>query len=161
MNRYNSSKLINKNKLCLFLLFFIIGCSKNNPIVFEDFQALRCELNFKEKNYNEYVFNINTGYLFYYDDIKDEFLPKSERFESDIFFENSSEIFSVIHKNNLLITKIEYYEDLNKNQKFIKKQNIINLKTLTSRSIFKNKTGEYIVTRGKCIWIDPKLGIRY
>ncbi len=159
MNRYNYSKLI--YKLFLFLIFFIIGCSKNNPIVFEDFQALRCELNFKEKNHNEYVFNINTGYLFYYDDIKDEFLPKSERFESEIFIENSSEIFSVIHKNNLLITKIEYYEDLNKNQKFIKKQNIINLKTLTSRSILKNKTGEYVVTRGKCIWIDPKLGIRY
>ncbi len=161
MNRYIYSKLINKNKLCLFLLFFIIGCSKNNPIIFEDFQALRCQLNFKEKNYNEYVFNANTGYLFYYDHIKDEFLTKSERFESDIFIENSSEIFSVIHKNNLLITKIEYYEDSNKNQKFIKKQIIINLKTLTSRSIFKNKIGEYVVTRGKCIWIDPKLGIRY
>ena len=66
----------------------------------------------------------------------------------------------MIHKNNLLITKIEYYEDFNKNQKFIKKQKIINLKTLTSRSIFKNKIGEYVV-KGKCIWIDPKLGIRY
>ena len=152
---------MNKNKLCFFLLFFIIGCSKNNPIIYEDFQALRCELNFKEKNYSEYVFNINTGYLYYYDDIKDEFLPKSERFESNIFIGNSSEIFSVINKNNLLITKIEYYEDLNKNQKFIKKQNIINLKTLTARSIFKNKNGEYVVNRGKCIWIDPKLGIRY
>ncbi|ABO17329.1 hypothetical protein [Prochlorococcus marinus] len=161
MNRYNSSKLINKNKLCLFFLFFIIGCSKNTPIVFEDFQALRCELNFKEKNYNDYVFNINTGFLHYYDEIKDEFLPISERLESGIFIENSSEIFSVIQKNNLLITKIEYYKDLNKNQKFIKNLNIINLKTLTARSIFKNKNGEYVVKRGKCIWIDPKLGIRY
>ena len=161
MNRCNSSKLINKNKLCLFLLFFIIGCSKNNPIVFEDFQALRCELNFKEKNYNDYVFNINTGFLHYYDEIKEDFLPISERLESGIFIENSSEIFSVIQKNNLLITKIEYYKDLNKNQKFIKNLNIINLKTLTARSIFKNKNGEYVVKRGKCIWIDPKLGIRY
>ena len=161
MNRYNYSKLINKKKLFLFLLFFIVGCSRNNPILFEDFQALRCQLNFKEENYNEYVFNINTGYLFHYDDIKDEFLPKSEKFATDILIENSSEIFSVIHKNNLLITKIEYFEDLNKNQKFIKKQNIINLKTLTARSIFKNKNGEYVVNRGKCIWIDPKLGIRY
>ena len=161
MNRCNSSKLINKNKLCLFLLFFIIGCSKNNPIFFEDFQALRCELNFKEKKYTDYVFNINTGFLHYYDEIKGKFLPLSERFESDFFIENSNEIFSLIHKNNLLITKIEYYEDLNKNQKFIKKQNIINLKTLTARSIFKNKNGEYVVNRGKCIWIDPKLGIRY
>ena len=161
MNRCNSSKLINKNKLCLFLLFLIIGCSKNNPIVFEDFQALRCELNFKDKKYIDYVFNKNTGFLHYYDEIKEKFLPISERFESDFFIENSNEIFSLIHKNNLLITKIEYYEDLNKNQKFIKKQNIINLKTLTARSIFKNKNGEYVVNRGKCIWIDPKLGIRY
>ena len=161
MNRYNYSKLINKNKLCLFLLFFIIGCSKNNPILFDDFQALRCELNFKEKKYNDYVFNINTGFLHYYDEIKKKFLPISERFESDFFIENSSEIFSLIHKNYLLITKIEYYEDLNKNQKFIKKQSIINLKALTARSIFKNKNGEYVANRGKCIWIDPKLGIRY
>ena len=152
---------MNRNKLCLFLLFFIIGCSKNNPIVFEDFQDLRCELNFKEKKYNDFIFNINTGFLHYYDEIKDDFLTISKRFESDIFIENSSEIFSLIHKNNLLITKIEYYEDLNKNQKFIKKQNIINLKTLIARSIFKNKNGEYVVNRGKCIWIDPKLGIRY
>ena len=161
MNRCNSSKLINKNKLCLFLLFFIIGCSKNNPILFEDFQALRCELNFKDKKYIDYVFNKNTGFLYYYEEIKEKFLPMSERFESDFFIEYSNEIFSLNHKNNLLITKIEYYEDLNKNQKFIKKQNIINLKTLTARSIFKNKNGEYVVNRGKCIWIDPKLGIRY
>ena len=161
MNRYNYSKLINKKKLCLFLLFFLIGCSKNNPILFEDFQALRCELNFKDKKYIDYVFNKNTGFLHYYDEIKEKFLPISERFESDFFIENSNEIFSLIHKNNLLITKIEYYEDLNKNQKFIKKQNIINLNTLTARSIFKNKNGEYVVNRGKCIWIDPKLGIRY
>ena len=161
MNRCNSSKLINKNKLCLFLLFFIVGCSKNNPILLEDFLALRCELNFKDKKYIDYVFNKNTGFLHYYDEIKEKFLPMSERFESDFFIENSNEIFSLIHKNNLLITKIEYYEDLNKNQKFIKKQNIINLKTLTARSIFKNKNGEYVVNRGKCIWIDPKLGIRY
>ena len=161
MNRCNSSKLINKNKLCLFLLFFIVGCSKNNPILLEDFLALRCELNFKDKKYIDYVFNKNTGFLHYYDEIKEKFLPISERFESDFFIENSNEIFSLIHKNNLLITKIEYYEDLNKNQKFIKKQNIINLKTLTARSIFKNKNGEYVVNRGKCIWIDPKLGIRY
>ena len=161
MNRCNSSKLINKNKLCLFLLFFIIGCSKNNPILLEDFLALRCELNFKDKKYIDYVFNKNTGFLYYYDEIKEKFLPISERFESDFFIENSNEIFSLIHKNNLLITKIEYYEDLNRNQKFIKKQNIINLKTLTARSIFKNKNGGYVVNRGKCIWIDPKLGIRY
>ena len=41
-------------------------------------------IKFQRKNYNDYIFNANTGYLFYYDHIKDEFLTKSERFESDI-----------------------------------------------------------------------------
>ena len=118
------------------------------------------QLNSKDKNI-DYVFNKNTGFLYYYDEIKEKFLPISERFESDFFIKKNSEIFSLIHKKYLLITKIEYYEDLNKNQKFIKKQNIINLKTLNAKNIFKNKNGEYIVNRGKCIWIDPKLGIRY
>ena len=86
MNRCNSSKLINKNKLYLFLLFFIIGCSKNNPILLEDFLALRCELNFKDKKYIDYVFNKNTGFLHYYDELKEKFLPISERLE----FKNST-----------------------------------------------------------------------
>ena len=86
----------------------------------EDFLALRCELNFKDKKYIDYVFNKKTGFLHYYDEIKEKFLPISERFPSDFFIESSNEIFSLIHKNNLLINKIEYYEDLNKNQKFIK-----------------------------------------
>ena len=152
---------MHRNKLCLPLLFLFLGCSKNNPIVFKDFQALRCELNIKEKKYNDYIFNINNGYLYYYDEVKDEFIQKSERIESGYFIENTSEIFSFIHKNNLFINNIEYYKDFNKNQKFIRKQEIINLKSLVRRSITKNKIGDYVVSRGECIWIDPKLGIRY
>ena len=79
----------------IFIIFYN-WMFKKYPILFEDFQALRCELNFKEKNYNDYVFNINTGFLHYYDEIKEEFLPISERFESDLFIENSNEIFSLI-----------------------------------------------------------------
>ena len=152
---------MNKKKLFIVLFFLITGCRGNNPILFENFQALRCESNINEERYVDYIFNINNGHLYFYNHIKNDFIPISERLESDFFIENSNEIFSLIHKKNLLITKIEYYEDLNKNQKFIKKQNIINLKTLSARSIFKNKNGAYVVNRGKCIWIDPKLGIRY
>ena len=150
-----------RNKLFLILLFLVIGCSKNNPIFFENFQALRCESNIKEKKYNDYIFNINNGYLYFYDQIKNEFIPISERFESGFYLENTREVFSIIHKNSLLITNIEYYDDLNKNQKYIKKQEIINLRSLIKRSIYKNKKGEYIVSRGKCTWIDPKLGLKY
>ena len=148
-------------KLYLTLLFLILGCAKNNPLVFKDFQALRCELHIKEKKYNDYIFNINNGYLYYYDEYKNEFRQKSQRFESDYFIENTSEITSFINKNNLIINNIEYYKDFNKNQKLIRTQEIINLKSLIIRSITKNKIGDYVVSRGKCIWIDPKLGIRY
>ena len=93
--------------------------------------------------------------------IKNEFIPISERFESGFYLENTREVFTIIHKNSLLITNIEYYDDLNKNQKYIKKQEIINLRSLIKRSIYKNKKDEYIVSREKCTWIHPKLGLRY
>ena len=150
-----------RNKLCLSLLFLVLGCTKNNPIIFKDFQALRCELNIKEKIYNDYIFNKNTGDLYYYDEINDEFIKKSKKFKSDNLIEYSSEFFSVIKKNNLLVTNIEYYKDSNEIQKFIKKKDMINLKSLIRRSIIKYKNGEYLVSKGKCIWIDPKLGLRY
>ena len=149
-----------RKKLFISLLFLITGCTKNNPIEFKDFQSLRCESNTKEKKYSIYIFNKNNGYLYFYDEIKDEFIPKNERFESGYFSENSIEIFSTIHKNNLLITNIEYYNDLKKNQKYKKRQDIINLKSLIKRTIYKNKRGRYIFYREKCIWIDPKLGIK-
>ena len=147
-------------KLFISLLFLITGCTKNNPIEFKDFQSLRCESNTKEKKYSIYIFNKNNGFLYFYDEIKDEFIPKNERFESGYFSENSIEVFSTIHKNNLLITNIEYYIDLKKKSKVQKRQDIINLKSLIKRTIYKNKGGRYIFYREKCIWIDPKLGIK-
>ena len=138
------SKYMMRRKLCIFLLFLITGCTKSNPIEFKNFQSLRCESNRKEKKYSIYLFNKNNGYLYFYDKIRDEFTPKNERFESGYFSENSMEIFSTIHKNNLLITNIEYYTDLKKNQKFIKKTEIINLKSLIKRTIYKNKKERYI-----------------
>ena len=154
------SKHIMRIKLCISLLFLITGCTKNNPIEFNNFQSLRCESNRNEKKYSIYLFNKNNGYLYFYDKIKDEFTPKNERFESGYFSENSIEIFSTIHKNNLLINNIEYYNDLNKNQKYLKITEIINLKSLIKRTIYKNKKDRYITLKEKCIWIDPKLGIK-
>jgi len=153
-------KLMNRIKIFIPLLFLITACTKNNPIEINNFQSLRCESNSKEKKYSIYVFNINNGYLYFYDKISDKFIPKNERFEAGYFSENTSEIFSTINKNNLLINRIEYYNNSNKNQKHIKKQDIINLKSLIKRTIYKDKEGRYITSRERCIWIDPKLGIK-
>ena len=152
---------MNKKKIFIILVFLITGCKKNNPILFENFQALRCLSNINEKIYNDYIFNVNTGYLYFYNDIKDDFIPIGERNESGLFSENTKEIFSIINNNNLFITNIEYYKDSDKNQKIIRKQEIINLKSLVRRSIIKNKSGDNVVSIGKCTWIDPKLGLRY
>ena len=147
-----------RNKLCLFFIFFIIGCSKNNPIIFRSFQALRCESNIKEKKYNDYIFNRNNGYLYFYDHIKDEFFLKNERFESGYFSEDSTDFYSKLMNNKLIITTIEYDHDSSKNDRKIK--HIINIKRLSKKTfeIIENKN--YFIFKSKCFWIDPKLGIK-
>ena len=152
---------MNKRQIYIFILFFLTGCSKNNPIMINNFKALRCESNIKEQKYKDYIFDENNGYLYFYDQIKNKFIPISQRFESRYFSENTREIFSIIRKNNLVIENIEYFKDSDENQRYIKKQDIINLRSLRKRSIYKNKKGENIISRGKCTWIDPKLGLRY
>ena len=62
---------------------------------------------------------------------------------------NFTEISLSIKKNGYFLIK-----------DFLEKQDIINLKSLIKRTIFKNKRGKYIFYREKCIWIDPKLGIK-
>ena len=136
-----------------------MGCSINKPIEYGSFQALKCTSNDKEKNFDIYLFNKNNGYLFFYDKKKDEFIPKNERFEAGFFSENITETFSLINGNNLLITNIEYNKDLNQN--YIKKLHIINLRFLTKRTIYEDNKDKYFSAKQKCIWIDPKLGIKY
>ena len=99
---------MNKKQIFIFLLFFLMGCSKNNPILFENFKAIRCESNTKDEKYNDYVFDVNDGNLYFYDQIKDEFFLKSERYESSYFSEDSIEFYSKLLGNKLIITTIEY-----------------------------------------------------
>ena len=152
-------KLINKKKLFLILFFLITGCKQNYPIIFENFQGLRCESNIEEKNNYDYVFNKNTGYLYFYDQIKDKFVLLSERFEGGFFSERSIEFFSEIRNNKLFITTIEYKNNFSNKARKIK--HIINLKRLSKKTfeIIGNKN--YFISNSKCVWIDPKLGIKY
>ena len=55
---------MNIKQICIFLLFFLTGCSKNNPILFENFQAIRCESYIQDEKYNDYVFDLNNGFIF-------------------------------------------------------------------------------------------------
>ena len=150
---------MNKKQICIFLLFFLMGCSKNNPIIFNNFKALRCESNIQDEIYNDYVFDLNDGNLYFYDQIKDEFFLKRERYESGYFSEDSIEFYSKLLKNKLIITTIEYgYDSLKKDRKI---QHIINTKRLHKKTfeIIGNKS--HFLFKSKCFWIDPKLGIKY
>ena len=149
---------MNIKRICIFL-FFLIGCSKNNPILFENFQALRCESNIKDDKYNDYIFDLNDGNLYFYDQIKDEFFLKSERYESGYFSEDSVEFYSKLLDSKLIITTIEYGNDFSKKDRKI--QHIINTKKLSNKTfeIIENKN--HFLFKSKCFWIDPKLGIKY
>ena len=151
---------MNKKQVYIFLLFlFILGCKKNNPIMFESFQALRCKSNISEKKYNDFIFNKNNGYLYFYDQVRDNFVLLRERFEGGFFSEGSIEFYSKLRQNKLVITTIEYGYNFSNKDRIIK--HIINLKTL-SKKTFKIKENEnHFLYNSKCFWIDPKLGIKY
>ena len=150
---------MNKKQICIFLLFFLTGCSKNNPILFENFQAIRCESYIQDEKYNDYVFDVNDGNLYFYDQIKDEFYLKSERYESGYFSEDSIEFYSKLLDNKLIITTIEYGYDSSKKDKIIK--HIINTKRLSKKTFEIVGNKNHFLYKSKCFWIDPKLGIKY
>ena len=150
---------MNIKQICIFLLFFLTGCSKNNPILFENFQAIRCKSNIQDEEYNDYVFDLNNGNLYFYDLIKDEFFPKSERFESGFFSEDSIEFYSKLLDNKLIITTIEYGYDSSQKDKTIK--HIINTKRLSKKTFEILGNNKNFISDSKCFWIDPKLGIKY
>ena len=150
---------MNKKQICIFFLFFFTGCSKNNPILFENFKAIRCKSNIQEEKYNDYVFDFNNGNLYFYDLIKDEFFLKSERYESGYFSEDSIEFNSRLLKNKLIITKIEYAYDSSQKDRTIK--HIINTKRLSKKTFEIIGNNKNFISESKCFWIDPKLGIRY
>ena len=139
----------------LLLIIFLISCSKEEPIAHGDFQALKC-FSKNKVSFDTYIFNRNNGYLYFYDGKNDIFTPLTKRFEFGYSSGNTIETYSMIKKNKLIIMKIDYTN--NKNYKI---KNIINLKTLRKRTIFKNKNNNFVSFKAKCNWIDPKMVIEY
>ena len=148
-----------KKQICIFLLLFFTGCSKNNPILFDNLQAIRCESNIQDEKFKDYVFDINNGNLYFYDQIKDEFFLKSERYESGYFSEDSIEFNSKLLKNKLIITEIEYGYDPSQENRTIK--HIINTKRLSKKTFEILGNNKNFISESRCFWIDPKLGIKY
>ena len=97
--------------------------------------------------------------LYFYDQIKNEFFLKSERYESGYFSEDSIEFYSKLLGNKLIITTIEYGYNFSKKDRKIK--HIINTKRLSKKTFEIVGNENHFLYKSKCFWIDPKLGIKY
>ena len=147
-----------KRQIWIFLLFFLTACSKNTPILFENFKAIRCASNIQDEKYNDYVFDLNNGNLYFYDQIKGDFFLKSERYESGYYSEDSIEFYSKLLDNKLIITSIEYGHNFSKK---IGKLNILLIPKDYQKTFEIVGKEEHFLYKSKCFWIDPKLGIKY
>ena len=146
-----------KIKISILFLFLLAACYKEKPISFGSYQAISCEET--NKNFKEYVFDRDSGYLYFYSLQKDSFIPLNLRKESGFFTEDDiPEVFSSINKNKLLITEIDYGSKFKGG--YFKVNRIINLKTLRQKSFYKNEKNNLVTKKFSCNWIDPKLGIK-
>ena len=141
--------------ICLICL--LEGCKKEKTISYSPYKALRCESNNK-KILNTYIFNKNNGYLYFYETKNDEFIPLNLRFEAGFFSENITEFSSTLKKNKLIITAIDYGNNPSKKHTIIK--HIIDLKKLVKTTIHEKEKKDFVSFKGRCNWIDPKLGIK-
>ena len=134
------------------LLFFLIACKSEKEIIYGPYKALICNEN--DKSLKKYIFDKNTGYLYFYSSDKDEFIPLNLRYEGGFFSEDNPEVFSIIKKNKLVITEIEYSSEFKKG--YYKIIRTINLDTLSNKIVFKNEKDDLISFKVKCKWIHPK-----
>ena len=135
------------------LLIFLVACKVEKKINYGPYRGIICEeIN---KSFKKYIFDRNTGYLYFYSSDKDEFIPLNLRYEGGFFSEDNPEVFSIIKKNKLVITDIEYDKKFESGyQKIIK---IINLDNLIKKTVYKNGKKNLVTFKVICKWIDPKL----
>ena len=146
-----------KNIISIFISFLLGACYKQKPILFGSYQAISCEES--NKSFKKYIFDRDSGYLYFYSPKKDIFIPLNLRKESGFFSEDDiPEVFSSINKNKLLITEIDH--DIKVKGSSFKVNRIINLKTLRQKFFYKNEKNHLVIKKFRCIWIDPKLGIK-
>ena len=133
-------------------LIFLVACKVEKGIIYGPYKAFICEEN--DKSFKKYIFDRNTGYLYFYSPNDDKFKPLNLRKEAGFFSEDTPEVFSKIKKNKLIITDIEYS---NKFQKGYKKTiRTINLDNLAKKIVYKNEKEKLVSFKIRCKWIDPK-----
>jgi len=134
------------------LLIFLVACKVEKGIIYGSYKAFICEEN--DKSFKKYIFDRNTGYLYFYRPNDDKFIPLNLRNEAGFFSENTPEVFSIIKKNKLIITDIEYNNKFEKGYKKIIRT--INLDNLSKKIVYKNEKEDLVSFKILCKWIDPK-----
>ncbi len=138
--------------LSVNFLIFLAACKVEKGIIYGPYKAFICEEN--DKSFKKYIFDINTGYLYFYSPNDDKFKPLNLRKEAGFFSEDTPEVFSIIKKNKLIITDVEYNNKFEKGNYKIKRT--INLNTLINKIVFKNEKEDLISLKVQCKWIHPK-----
>ena len=138
------------------LLIFLVACKVEKGIIYGSYKAFICEEN--DKSFKKYIFDSNTGYLYFYDPNKDKFIPLNLRNESGFYSEDIPEVFSTIKKNKLIITEIEYNSKYENGYHKIKRT--IDLDNLIKKIVYKNDKEELVSLKVGCKWIDPKLNMK-
>ena len=138
------------------LLFLIVFSHQEKVISYAPYKGLICRED--NNNFEKYIFDENTGYLYFYQPNRDIFIPLNLRKESNFFSEDIPEIFSIIKNNKLLITEIEYSNKFKDG--YFKIKHKINLNTLIKKSLYKNKKNQLVSEKVSCYWIDPKSDIK-
>ena len=134
------------------LLIFLVACKVEKKINYGPYRGIICEeIN---KSFKKYIFDRNTGYLYFYSSDKDQFIPLNLRYESGFFSEDTPEVFSTIKKNKLIITIIDYNNKIEKGYK--KSTRTINLDNLIKKVVYENNKEELVSFKTRCKWIDPK-----
>jgi len=141
----------------LFLIISLTSCTTYKPKGYREFLGIKCEAKFNNIS-NNYIFNRETGGLFFYDDESKDFKPLSLKFEFGNFSEITPEINSKLKGHKLIIQSLTYSNTTP--QITYKKKIFINLKTLYKKTILIDSYGKYKYSKVKCFWIDPRLVIQ-
>ena len=140
----------------VYFLIFLGACKVEKAIIYESYKAFICEETYK--GFKKYIFDSNTGYLYFYDPNKDKFIPLNLRNEAGFYSEDIPEVFSTIKKNKLIITEIEYNSKYENGYHKIKRT--INLDNLIQKIVYKNDKEELVSLKVGCKWINPKLNMK-
>ena len=139
----------------LVLFFSVEACSRNQPLSYGPYHALKCGLKRKFPESSKFVFDKKNGSLYHFDLLTNTFKPLTRTVKEDIYLDSMEEYSSRLEGNNLVITKIDY-SLMHHGEKEIFKITI-NLKSLVKSTFYKDQDGLKILVKENCMWIDPKL----